>query len=453
MISGNGDYGVWIEQGASDNTVAGNHVGTDFTGTVGLDEQRDGVEIDYGAADNTIGGTSAEAGNVISGNSEAGVEIEGYEGVSRNVVEGNLVEGNDIGTDVTGTLPVSNGNGVLIDQGASDNTIGGTSSALANTIAFNLGNGVTVGSSPTDGTTGDEILGNSIYSNGSIDSNSGLGIDLGDDSVTLNDSEGHTGPNLFQDFPVITAATSAAGNTEISGTLVSPGSPVGTPFTIQFFASVAPANSYYGEGQTYLGETTVATTDASGNASFNDVEFPVALIDQDFITATATDPSGNTSEFSEAFLAQVTPPIVVKNTMPYGPDSLYAAIQAVDDSSTAQVIAFNIPVSDPGYVDGVFVIQPQTQLPAITTPVLIDATSQPGYKGTPIIQLDGGDAGAPPAWTLRPVRRAASSRGSTSRTGVQGSLSSTTRLAFRSSRTISVPTPRAPSRWAMATAW
>ena len=55
-----------------------------------------------------------------------------------------------------------------------------------------------------------------------------------------------------------------------------------------------------------------------------------------------------------------------------------------------QTIAFNIPTTDPGYVNGVFTIEPgSTPLPAITTPVVIEGSSQPGYSGTPIIQLDG----------------------------------------------------------------
>lgn len=302
---------------------------------------------------------------MISGNSYAGIEIDGYYGAT----SGNVIAGNDIGTDVTGTLPVSNRYGVLLDAGASDNTIGGTSSGDANTIAFNNGPGISVGLNSTDTTIGDEILGNSIYSNGSI------GIDLGNDGVTPNDSEGHSGPNLYQNFPVITAATSSITNASISATL---SSTPNTTFTIQFFASSNLLNQAGGE--TYLGELTNVMTDSSGNKSFT---FSCPAIEEPYITATATDPNGNTSEFSIPFFATVPTPIVVTNTNDSGDGSLRAAIQSADaDYPTPQIITFDIP----GF--GVQIISPQTPLPPITTPVLIDGTSQPGYTGTPLIELD-----------------------------------------------------------------
>ena len=42
---------------------------------------------------------------------------------------------------------------------------------------------------------------------------------------------------------------------------------------------------------------------------------------------------------------------------------------------------------------GVQTIAPLTPLPAITAPVIIDGTTQPGYMGTPIIAIDGSNAG------------------------------------------------------------
>ena len=147
------------------------------------------------ASDVTIGGTAAGAGNIISANGNLGVWITGAGAT------GNVVEGNKIGTDATGTLSLGNAyDGVRIDAGASNNTIGGTVAGAGNIIAFNGGNGVTVGDDATDASTGDAILENAIFAN------TQLGIDLGNDGVTLNDSSGHTGPNLFQDFPVLSSA-------------------------------------------------------------------------------------------------------------------------------------------------------------------------------------------------------------------------------------------------------
>jgi Bacterial Ig-like domain (group 3) len=378
VISGNGGAGIQMTPVGvtADNIVEGNYIGTDYTGTVALLNQYFGIQLGVYAANNTIGGTTAGARNVISGNQYIGIDIYADGGY------GNVVEGNYIGTDYTGTVAVGNGSGtyapqggVVIDSGASDNTIGGTSSGDANTIAFNTG-GVDIGNSATDNTTGDAILGNSIYSN------DGLGIDLGDNGVVQNDSEGHTGPNLFQNFPVITAATSAGSYAVISGTLTSTPN---TAFTIQFFASVAAGSSGNGEGQTYLGEITNATTNGSGNYVFNDVKFP-AVAGQAVITATATDPSGNTSEFSEAFSATTTTPIVVENTNDSGPNSLRAAITYADSQTSPQTIMFAIPGN------GVQTIEPQSALPPIAQQVLIDGTTEQGYNGSPIIQLEGTDA-------------------------------------------------------------
>src|SRR5207244_1754900 len=145
-----------------------------------------------GAANNTIGGTTAAASNIISGNMGHGVAI-------LSTSNGNVVEGNYIGTNASGTGAIGNsGNGVMVDSGAVNNTIG----VLAgNIIAFNAKGVVVTGNT----STGNAIEGNAIFSN------TGLGIDLGDDGVTANDSSGHAGPNNFQNFPVLTSAISSGG--------------------------------------------------------------------------------------------------------------------------------------------------------------------------------------------------------------------------------------------------
>jgi hypothetical protein len=70
-----------------------------------------------------------------------------------------------------------------------------------------------------------------------------------------------------------------------------------TSFRIEFFANTALGFQHFGEGQTFIGSTTV-TTDGSGNTSFS-VSTGSPTASGQFITATATDPDGNTSEFSQ----------------------------------------------------------------------------------------------------------------------------------------------------------
>ena len=85
--------------------------------------------------------------------------------------------------------------------------------------------------------------------------------------VTPNDPQDpDPGPNLLQNFPIITSATTPDGSSaSIQGTL---NSNPNDSFTIQFFSSPEADPSGYGEGKTYLGQTNV-TVNAGGNAAFS----------------------------------------------------------------------------------------------------------------------------------------------------------------------------------------
>jgi hypothetical protein len=185
---------------------------------------------------------------------------------------------------VTGIADLGNAfYGVAISD--TGNLIGGTIPGTGNTIAFNGGAGVNVQSS------GNAIRRNSIFSNG------GLGIDLAGDLVTPNDQcDADAGPNTLQNFPVITSVVLFDTSTVIEGTL---NSRPGSTFTIEFFSNNSCDILGNGEGQTFIGEITI-TTDANCNASFS-VSLPVSVPSGQVITATATDSSNNTSEFSRCF--------------------------------------------------------------------------------------------------------------------------------------------------------
>ena len=271
------------DTGTMGNVVEANFIGTDKTGTQALGNASGGVSILGGATGNTIGGVTADSGNLISGNLIDGVHIAG-QGTSQNVLQGNF-----IGTDLSGTMAVENAeDGVRLDGGASQNTIGGTVAGAGNIIAFNSGNGVTIGTNASDGCTGDAIEGNSIFGN------KGLGIDLGNDGVTPNDSQGHlSGPNLWQDFPILSYPDS-------SGTIIATlKSPPGT-YRIEFFVNGNGSLDGGTQGATFL-QSTNLTIGSSGTGSIS-YKPPAPIPTGGNITATATDANGNTSEFDRSYV-------------------------------------------------------------------------------------------------------------------------------------------------------
>ncbi|HEV7903867.1 MAG TPA: carboxypeptidase regulatory-like domain-containing protein [Pyrinomonadaceae bacterium] len=278
LISGN-IIGIIFENNSDANTVQGNYIGTDKTGTFDLGNSNSGIYIYNGSDNNLIGGTTAAARNVISGNDAHGLHFDVPS------VSGNIVQGNFIGTQADGTSALANaGNGIHLDA-VGANIIGGTAAGAGNTIAFNGGRGIALTAAAT---TRVSIRSNSIHSN------NGLGIDLGNNGSTPNDAgDADTGANNLQNFPVLSSVTSGSGNTTFQGTLNSAAS---TQFRVEFFSNPACDPSGNGEGKVFLGATDV-TTDASGNATIN-TTLPGAATVGDAVTATATDPAGNTSEFS-----------------------------------------------------------------------------------------------------------------------------------------------------------
>jgi CSLREA domain-containing protein len=289
VVSGH-QVGIRVS-GSSNNLVQGNYVGTDATGTMDVGNDVGGIAIldsaagatTFPATNNLVGGTTAAAGNVISGNGDAGgagIVID---------AGGNRVQGNLIGLQANGINPL--GNRIGIDIQGPNNTIGGVAGAgnvvssneavgirlvfeaddtliEGNTIEWNHGNGIEVQSGVRNG-----IIGNSIRSN------LGLGIDLLPPGPTPNDPiDADTGPNELQNHPVLSVG---------GGTLASAPN---TTYRIEFFSNSACDQSGFGEGETFLSAISV-TTDALGTASFS-------VPSGSNVTATATDPQLNTSEFS-----------------------------------------------------------------------------------------------------------------------------------------------------------
>jgi len=251
VISGNGLDGIlftnFTNLRSTNSVVQGNRIGTSATGLTAIPNVNHGIEL--GLADGTlIGGTPAGARNVISGNGRDGVHF-----VQTNLTR---IEGNYIGTDATGAVALGNGiHGIMTGFGNGD-MIGGASAAAGNVIAFNAGDGVSSASAMMDAT----VQSNSIYSN------AGLGIDRGDNGVSANVT------TRDDNAPVVTSANTTPAGTTIGGTLRN--ASTGAVYTVQFFASPACDASGAGEGQFFIGETTVTSAGPNVAVPFNAVLNP-----------------------------------------------------------------------------------------------------------------------------------------------------------------------------------
>ena len=317
LISGNSGEGVRIDGTlATGNVVRGNYIGTDVTGSNAVGNNASGVYIRRAPGNsvigNTVSGNVGFAGITICGDQLpapglcGGGDVHGIDESSN--AAGNTVLGNFIGTDASGVNPLGNNQaGVSID-GAPNTQVGRTGASTANTISNSGTNDVQIFDA---GANGNQIQGNTIhgsaaasnvginvltagltgntFSQNSISGHQGLGIDLTPPGVNPNSSGG------ANNYPVISSAQASSGT--IMGTL---NGPAGATFTIEFFSSSGCNASGNGEGATFLGSTSVMT-DGMGNVVF--AAHVAGLVAGNTITATSTDASGTTSEFSACVLA------------------------------------------------------------------------------------------------------------------------------------------------------
>jgi parallel beta-helix repeat protein len=157
IISGNDGHGIQIgdpqaSTGSPNNRIIGNYIGLAPNGSAALANADTGVVVAYAASTgNQIGGVNAGEGNIISGNNQHGIAI--FSGAS-----GTLVRGNTIGLNTAGTNTIPNARlGVSIFQ-ASNNTIGGTTTAARNFISGNGVSGVEIAEPPAQQTQAEGIV-------------------------------------------------------------------------------------------------------------------------------------------------------------------------------------------------------------------------------------------------------------------------------------------------------
>lgn len=291
VVSGNTGNGIALLNNSTSTLIIGNVVGLTADGRSILGNSSNGVLLDASPS-NVIGGADQADANQISGNGGCGI-------LARTGSSGLIIHGNQIGTDASSTLKLGNQSaGVAV--AASDVQIGG--SGGGNTIAYN-GTGVTGAGVQLIGTARKvTILSNLIYGN------AGLGIDFGNGPTPNHPPGQSAGPNDWVNYPTLTTAFTNGVMTTAMGTLV--GQPL-SGYTIQFFWTSKPDRTGFGQGERLLGAAG-ASTDQNGRATF---EIPISQsLEGGFITATATDQTGNTSEFSQTVLLSPTTDLHVDMT-------------------------------------------------------------------------------------------------------------------------------------------
>jgi hypothetical protein len=337
--------GVYIYgSGSTGNKIYGNYIGTDATGGVAIDRNYAGVQISDSASYNYVGGASTSMGNLISGNDDVGILISdpqtshnyvmnNYIGMKANMSNvldngqhsvritngahhneiGNQTAGNIIAKGLTALISIEDspnnsvqnnhigtnaaettswglaGPAIVIDgTGSNNNLIGGVGNNLANVIAH-----VDVGISTTGCGYGNSFLSNRFISIAD------MAIDLAADGVSNNDSLdndpiGGIPDNYLQNFPEMLDADSVAGGVRVCGELNSnPNKTV----TIQIYKSSTQTSSTFGAGEQLIGSVS-GTTASNGVFRFSTtISTPVTT--SNYISVSATDSSGNTSELGE----------------------------------------------------------------------------------------------------------------------------------------------------------
>jgi hypothetical protein len=331
VLSGNSDEGLDLNPGSSGNIVIGNYIGTNAAGAAVLGN----------------GSGAFSSGVIVQGNSN---RIGGTAPGEGNVIAGNndsgirisdgatgnVVLGNHIGTNASGATTFGNTNlGISFESGATANIIGGTAAGEPNIIAYNTGDGVFITGAGTDG---NRISGNAIYGNG------GLGIDLAPNGVGTGG-----GANNNKARPVITSLIPSGADQTITATVTAGD-------TIEFFRAnnspspaVAPDPTGSGEGYLYLGSCVdngacsgphiSAVADANPAAgSVQATLLAGGAVGGDSVSATATDAVNGTSEFSANVVAAVALALVKQAWLDGGSAPLASPLTAPAGSTIVFLI-------------------------------------------------------------------------------------------------------------------
>ncbi len=299
VCSGNGSFSILVSNwGSSYNTVIGNLIGTDASGMSAIPDS-EGILVGDGASFNRIGGYGPGEANLVSGNKSSGIALEAGAG------PGNLVVGNLVGTTISGNAPL--GNAILSNSsgGISLRTCDGVTLVEGNLVSGNDGRGIllagdygfairnTLGTDPTrsgslpNAGAGFHVRGehNLLQNNWIANSLTGPGIEVYRwpyNAIRRNSVSGNARRGI---------ELTGGGNAHLAAPVIIGIDPMSVSGTACPGCTVEVFSDDEDEGRIYEG-TTVA--DASGRFAFAKGSGLMGP----YITATATDADGNTSEFS-----------------------------------------------------------------------------------------------------------------------------------------------------------
>jgi CSLREA domain-containing protein len=382
VIAASGQEGILVTEASTDaNSIVGNYIGLGADGVTDLGNALDGILITNGATNSTIGSSDSAGRNVISGNGGAGIA---FRTTATPAGGGSVIVGNYIGLAADGVTARGNSLAGVLAENVSDVTIGGVGAGQANSVANNGLDGVGVAGSSTSVA----IRGNSIYANGD------LGIDLDPDGPNTNDpDDADAGANFGQNFPGISAATINGSNQlVVEYSLDSLITNSAYPIDVDFYEADG------GQGRRYLGSDVLAAPgeDTANLGTASELGIDVG----DVLIATASDANGNTSEFSAGATVsgpdapQSGPIFTVNSTADPGDGTCTVAdctlreaivlANTTPNGGSPDQIRFDIPGAGP---HSIRVVDPG--LPAITQAVIVDGSSQPGFAGIPLIEIEG----------------------------------------------------------------
>ena len=267
-------------------TVQGNLIGVDATASYTISN---GIGVFSGATPApVVGGPGANEGNVIGGSLSAGF----FGGAQ-------LFQGNFIGTNGAETAALGNLGGGFVGGVPGGGAIGGLGPGEGNVFAWNGGGGVSsypAGLFVTGGNV--TVRGNRFY--GNVANAIALGLNS---PIAADPGDGDTGTNGLQNAPVLAGID--YGPPTVAHFVLS--SAASTTYDVDVYANLLCATrpTAYSEGEELVG-TVQATTNGAGLATI-DFQLPSPLVPGQGVSALATDPAGNTSEFSQTILLKTTP--------------------------------------------------------------------------------------------------------------------------------------------------